>query len=185
MGQVPIGPRMKGARLMEYDPDFEKSALISCLPLIGRIICPLRFMPRDDLRSIASLSALCAIRSGDIDGKTLEERIQERIIEDLAEEKHRLREQGWSRFNTFSLDRFVSGDRGATLLDWVPSPKRTEHIVLALEFERSLSAEEREAAECLAFDCPLRDMEIRGRQEVSIRNRIRKKWLDVFRERET
>lgn len=170
---------------MKYDPDFENAMIIDYLPVIESTIRPLHFMPREDMRSIALMSALHAIRSGYEEGEALAEKIRERIIEDLNEEKRKLREQGWSRHNLFSLDRRVSADGTATFLDWVRSPDRIEHIVLAREFRRSLSAEERAAAECLAYNCSLQDMGIRGEREITVRNQIRSKWIGVFGEKRT
>ena len=169
---------------MNYDSALEGAMVAACLPLIEKIIHPLRFLPWEDLRSIAALSALSAIRSEGAEGRAPEEWIRERIVEDLNEERRRLREQGWSRYRTLSLDRRVSDGGGATFLDWVRSPDRVEHIVLSREFQRSLSAEEREAAECLAYDCPLRDAGIGCEREAFVRNRIREKWIAIFGEGE-
>lgn len=145
---------------MKYDPDLENAMITDYLPVIEETIRALHFMPREDMRSIAFMSALCAIRSGEEGKKALAERIRERIVEDLNKEKRKLRERRWSRYNLFSLDRYVSADGNATFLDWIRSSDQIEHIVLTLEFCRSLSAEERAAVECLAYDCPLRDMGI-------------------------
>lgn len=165
---------------MKYDTNYENALIKENLPLIEDTIRPLRFLPWDDRRSIALMSALRAIRSKGIDGKPLEVRIRENIFEDLFEEKRALREQGWSKYNLFSLNRTIFGGGGVTFLDLVRTPRLTEQLVLAREFERMLTAEEWAAAECFAHNCPLRDVGIWGNREVSVRRGLRRKWIRVY-----
>lgn len=115
------------------------------------------------MRSKAFMSVLDVILSVGEGGKTLAERIQARIIEDLNEEKRKLQERGWSRYNLFSLDRRVSidgpGFGSISLL-----------IVLELEFRCPLSPTERVAVECLAYNCLLWDVGIWGKHEAFVCN---------------